>query len=90
MGYRMMLHHITKVTAKGQIVISKMLRQSNEMPPGTRVILIPGKDEIRVRALNRTYIERFAGLLGRDGRALNELLRSRRDGERHVSLYRRR
>lgn len=80
--------HLSKVTAKGQIVVSKALRQSHEMPPGTKVILIPAKDEIRVRALNRAYFERFAGILGRDGRALRELLRSRREGERHVHFYR--
>lgn len=80
--------HVSKVTTKGQIVISKTLRETHGMGPGTKVMLVAGKDEIRILALNRAYLERFAGLLGREGNALNELLRSRRDGERHVWMYR--
>lgn len=75
-------------SSKGQIVVSKALRQSHGMPPSIKVIMIPGVDKIRIRALNRAYFERFAGVLGKDGRALTELLRSRRKGERHVSFYR--
>ena len=80
--------HVSKVTTKGQIVISKALRETHGMRPGTKVMLVAGKNEIRVLALNRAYLERFAGLLDRDGIALNELLRSRRDSERHVWMYR--
>lgn len=84
----MTYHHVSKVTSKGQVVIPKALRNAHGMLPGSKVILIPRNGEVRVRALDRDYFERFVGLLGTDGRALTELLRSRRDGERHVVSHR--
>jgi AbrB family looped-hinge helix DNA binding protein len=71
--------HTSTVTKKGQIVIPAELRRRLGFAPGTKVVITEAEEGgVRVRPLGRDYFDRFAGLLGTEGRGSRTLLEERR------------
>lgn len=73
----------TVVTTKGQIVIPSRIRRHYGIKKGTRVCLIERNGEIILKPITREYIEKMAGILGKEGKLL-EALRREKEREREL------
>lgn len=79
----MAFYHVSKVTGKGQIHIPRQIRSSLGIQLGDKLILRAADGELHVHALNRAYFERFAGMLGKQGRAVATLQHMRSERSRY-------
>ncbi len=73
----------TVVTTKGQIVIPSRIRRHYGIKKGTRVCLIERNGEIILKPITREYLEKMAGILGKEGKLL-EALRKENEREREL------
>ncbi len=73
----------TVVTTKGQIVIPSRIRRHYGIKKGTRVCLIERNGEIILKPITREYLEKMAGILGKEGKLL-EALRKEKEREREL------
>lgn len=73
----------TIVTIKGQIVIPSRIRRRYGIKKGTRVCLIERNGEIILKPITHEYLEKMAGILGKEGKLL-EALRKEKEREREL------
>jgi AbrB family looped-hinge helix DNA binding protein len=67
----------SKITNKGQIVISAKLRRRTGFKPGTKVFFIERNNEILFQPLIKEYVRSVQGMLASDTPLNEELLKHR-------------
>jgi len=66
------------LSIKGQIVVPARIRKKLGLKKGSMVAIIEEPNGFSVRPVDRQYFERYAGLLGGEGKATKALLKERR------------
>lgn len=62
----------SNLTAKGQLLIPKRLRNKYGIQPGKKIALIESKDGLILKAMDSRFFDRFVGLLKEDAPSLTE------------------
>jgi AbrB family looped-hinge helix DNA binding protein len=65
------------MTSKGQILVPKRLRRKMNMKPGSRIAFIEQGDDLLIQPLDKSYFEKFAGILSGKGDLIKELMKEK-------------
>jgi AbrB family looped-hinge helix DNA binding protein len=62
------------VTTKGQIVVPAKIRRKFGIKKGTKIAFIEQNGKLIIQALDKSYFENLAGVLGTEGKMLRSLM----------------
>ncbi|MBF8294181.1 MAG: hypothetical protein HW389_726 [Bacteroidetes bacterium] len=66
------------VTTKGQIVVPAKIRRKFGIKKGTKIAFIEQNGKLIIQALDKSYFEALAGVLGTEGKMLKSLMEDKK------------
>lgn len=77
------MQNTSKITSKGQVVIPAWIRKKLGLKAGMQVVFSEEKKDIVIHPVTPDYFKQFAGMWGKDSKALDILIAERKkDKER--------